>query len=177
MIRGEKIYLRPFKRTDIAYLQTHFGNPEVTSEFNFFGFQNSEGLEQEYNKNGFISDTFNRLAVVTHNEQIVGMIDYRPVRHGPSQGNIVYFFGIELAEEHRGLGYGTEAHKLLVRYLFATHPIVRIETLTDSENKAEQRALEKSNFTREGVMRQAQWRNGAWHDLVLYSILRQELPE
>ncbi|GER86283.1 hypothetical protein KDW_04450 [Dictyobacter vulcani] len=105
------------------------------------------------------------------------MVDYRPVRHGPSQGNIAYFFGIELAEEHRGLGYGTEAHKLLVRYLFATYPIVRIETLTDSENKAEQRTLEKSNFTREGMMRQAQWRKGAWHDMVLYSILRQEQPE
>jgi RimJ/RimL family protein N-acetyltransferase len=176
MIRGEKIYLRPLKRTDIVYLQRHFENPEVMSEFNFFGFHSSEGIEQEFNKNGFISDTYNRLAVVTHNEQIVGMVDYRPVRHGPSQGNIVYFFGIELAEEHRGLGYGTEAHKLLVRYLFATYPIVRIETLTDSENKAEQRALEKSNFTREGVMRQAQWRNGAWHDMVLYSILRQEQP-
>lgn len=176
MIQGEKIYLRPLKRTDIAYLQEHFENPEVMSEFNFFGFHGSESLEQEFNKNGFISDTYSRLAVVTRNEQIVGIVDYRPVKHGPGQGNIVYFFGIELAEEHRGLGYGTEAHKLLVRYLFATYPIMRIETLTDSENKAEQRVLEKSNFTREGVMRQAQWRNGAWHDMLLYSILRQEQP-
>ena len=177
MIRGENIYLRPLKRTDIAYLQMHFGNPEVMSEFNFFGFRGSEDLEQRFNKNGLISDTSGELVIVTHNEQIVGTMDYRPVKHGPSQGNIVYFFGIELAEEHRGMGYGTEAQKLLVRYLFATYPIIRIETLTDSENKAEQRSLEKCNFTREGVMRQAQWRNGAWHDLVLYSILRQEQPE
>ena len=37
-----------------------------------------------------------------------------------------------------------------------------------------QRALEKAGFTREGVLRKAQWRNGDWHDLVVYSKLRGE---
>jgi len=34
------------------------------------------------------------------------------------------------------------------------------------------RALEKAGFEREGVLRQAQWRAGHWHDQVLYSTLR-----
>jgi RimJ/RimL family protein N-acetyltransferase len=38
----------------------------------------------------------------------------------------------------------------------------------------EQRALEKAGFTREGVLRQAQWRSGGWHDQVMYSKLRGE---
>ena len=34
------------------------------------------------------------------------------------------------------------------------------------------RALERAGYHREGVLRGAQWRAGAWHDLVLYARLR-----
>ena len=51
---------------------------------------------------------------------------------------------------------------------------MRVEASTDITNLAEQRALEKAGFTREGVLRKAQWRAGDWHDLVVYSLLRGE---
>ena len=53
-------------------------------------------------------------------------------------------------------------------------PIERVEASTDVENVPEQRALERAGFTREGVLRRAQWRAGDWHDVVLYSKLRGE---
>ena len=43
-------------------------------------------------------------------------------------------------------------------------------------NVAEQRALDKAGFTREGVLRHAQWRAGAFHDVVLFSRLRGDRP-
>jgi len=49
-----------------------------------------------------------------------------------------------------------------------------INASTDITNRAEQRSLEKAGFTRDGVMRQAQWRNGSWHDIAVYSKLRGE---
>ena len=36
------------------------------------------------------------------------------------------------------------------------------------------RALEKAGFTREGVLRGAQFRRGEWHDLVSYARLRND---
>ena len=50
----------------------------------------------------------------------------------------------------------------------------RIEAQTDVDNIAEQRSLEKAGFVREGTARGAQFRAGAYHDLVTYSILRGE---
>jgi aminoglycoside 6'-N-acetyltransferase len=35
-------------------------------------------------------------------------------------------------------------------------------------------ALERAGFTREGILRHAQWRAGAWRDVSLYSKLRGE---
>ena len=50
----------------------------------------------------------------------------------------------------------------------------RVEAHTDVENIAEQRALAKAGFTREGTTRGAQWRDGDYHDGYLYSILRAD---
>ena len=61
-----------------------------------------------------------------------------------------------------------------VRILAATL-VERIEAETDVENVAEQRALERAGFTREGVLRHAQFRAGRWRDSVIYSILRAEV--
>ena len=82
---------------------------------------------------------------------------------------------VRTAKEHRGRGIGTEAQRQLVTYLFATMPVHRLEAATDVENVAEQRALEKAGFRREGVRRGITFRGGAWRDDVLYGMTREDL--
>jgi RimJ/RimL family protein N-acetyltransferase len=52
---------------------------------------------------------------------------------------------------------------------------VRIEASTDVSNVAEQKALERGGYVREGVLRQAQARADGQHDLFSYSLLRSDL--
>ncbi len=82
--------------------------------------------------------------------------------------------GIWLTRAARGHGFGTIAQGLAVDLLFRHTTANRVEAHTDVENVAEQRALEKAGFSREGVIRGSQWRNGAYHDGYLYSVLRAE---
>ena len=143
------------------------------TEFNSFGLHQHNSLEKSFQEDGLLSQEHGTLVVVTcESNQIVGDVSYRQVRYG--KASIAYNLGIVLAPEHRGKGYGVEAQQLLAEYLFSIYPIMRVEASTDSTNSAELRALEKAGFTREGVLRKAQWRNGAWHDLVMYSKLRGE---
>ena len=79
-----------------------------------------------------------------------------------------------LLPDARGRGHGTAAQRLLADYLVSTSLVQRVEAGTDVENLAEQRALEKAGFARDGVMRQAQYRDGAWHDMVIFSRLRTD---
>jgi RimJ/RimL family protein N-acetyltransferase len=51
------------------------------------------------------------------------------------------------------IGVGTQAQRLLVRYLFAHTPAHRIVASTEVDNVAERRALEKIGFTAEGIAR------------------------
>ncbi|MEU9182004.1 GNAT family protein [Streptomyces sp. NPDC048550] len=74
-----------------------------------------------------------------------------------------------------GPGIGTQAQRLLTRYLFAHTPVVRVEADTETGNLAEQRALERSGFTREGVLRSVVFRDGQWRDVVRYSVLRDDI--
>ncbi|HEX2140962.1 MAG TPA: GNAT family protein, partial [Candidatus Limnocylindria bacterium] len=68
-----------------------------------------------------------------------------------------------------------EAQRLLARWLFDNSDLNRVEASTDVENVAEQRSLEKAGFVREGIQRGAQFRAGAYHDLVTYAVIRSDL--
>jgi RimJ/RimL family protein N-acetyltransferase len=60
--------------------------------------------------------------------------------------------------------------------LFFRHTATnRVEVHTDIENVAEQRALGAAGFQREGLIRGAQWRDGAYRDGYLYAITRQDV--
>ena len=79
-----------------------------------------------------------------------------------------------LLPEARGRGYGTQAQRLLARYLFAHTTAHRIWAWIEVGNIAEQKALDKAGFTREGITRAAWWREGAWRDGIIYSLLRTD---
>jgi aminoglycoside 6'-N-acetyltransferase len=64
---------------------------------------------------------------------------------------------------------------MLVEYLFTTSAVHRLWAWTGSDNLAEQKALEKCGFKREGTVREAIFRGGAWHDSIIYGLLRHEL--
>ena len=82
--------------------------------------------------------------------------------------------GIDLLPDARGKGYGAEAQRLFADWLFANTPANRVEAQTDVDNVAEARSLERAGFTREGILRGAQFRAGAYHDLIVYSRLRSD---
>lgn len=115
-----------------------------------------------------------RLAVTDHDDVLLGTVGWHPVVWGPSAGSIAMEIGISLRPAARGQGHGTRAQRLLADYLFSTTAVHRVQASTDVGNLAEQRALERAGFTREGVLRQAQWRRSAYHDLVLYARLRTD---
>ncbi|HEY6934310.1 MAG TPA: GNAT family protein [Marmoricola sp.] len=115
------------------------------------------------------------LAVVEDNGgAVLGNVSWVWQRWGPNPQSRNPMIGIWLAAAARGQGVGTEAQRQLVDLFFLHTTVNRVEAHTDVENAAEQRSLEKVGFQQGGVTRGAQWREGAYHDGYLYSILRSE---
>lgn len=172
-----QVTLRPFRPDDLARSDAEFSTEEAVGPFQWFGFSaaGAETRAHELATTGFLGDGGGRLIAEVDGEW-AGEVEWR--RHstwGPS-ASWCWQIGILIRREMRGRGVGSEAQRLLAAYLFAHTRAHRVEAVTDIENTAEQRALEKAGFTREGVVRQCQWRGGRWHDQVLYSRLRDR-PE
>ncbi len=114
------------------------------------------------------------LVVTDGEDRPIGTVSWHPVLYGPNLGSQALDIGISLQPFARGQGHGARAQRMLARYLFTTTAVHRVQASTDVRNIAEQRALERAGFVREGVARGAQWRLGAWHDLVSYARLRED---
>jgi aminoglycoside 6'-N-acetyltransferase len=141
--------------------------------FEFFGFPAANELERWFAESGCLSDDSAMLAVEVDGV-LVGRVTWHAVEYGPGASNRVLRMGVALLRDEQGQGYGSEAQRLLADYLFATTSVHRIEAGTDADNVAEQRALEKAGFVRDGIMRQAQFRDGHWNDMAFYSRLRTD---
>jgi RimJ/RimL family protein N-acetyltransferase len=163
--------LRPVGDGDIGTLEALTQDPGTTGEFQWFGWNDLRRWRREWTENGLIGPGGGTLMVVRDSEHL-GLVNWRRRQITPAA--FCWEIGVILLPHARGRGDGTEAHRLLARYLFAHTTAHRIEAGTETENIAEQRALEKAGFTREGVMRETGWRNGAWRDGVLYSLLRTD---
>jgi RimJ/RimL family protein N-acetyltransferase len=169
---SDEIALRPVREGDIPALEELTQDPDKTGVFQWFGWFNLRHWRRGWDESRLITQDGGALVVVRDDER-VGAVIWR--RH-PMTVPTSYSFeiGIMLVPESRGHGYGTQAQRLLARYLFAHTTVHRVWAATDVDNLAEQRALEKAGFTREGVARGAGWRDGAWRDGVIYSRLRTD---
>ncbi|MDP9496604.1 MAG: GNAT family N-acetyltransferase [Actinomycetota bacterium] len=114
------------------------------------------------------------LVVTDGADRPLGTVSWRQVAYGPNAASTAVNIGIALRPRAWARGHGSRAQRMLAEYLFAQLPVHRVEASTDVDHVAEQRALERAGFVREGVLRGAQWRRGTWHDLVSYARLRSD---
>lgn len=165
----DHVTLRPVAEHDLPVMDRFRTEPEVSGPFQWFGWSETGRWRRLWAENGLLTDDSGHLMVVRDTEQL-GFVAWRKVV--VTRSSFYWNVGIGLLPDARGKGVGTEAQRQLVHYLFAHTLVQRIEADTEVGNSAEQRALEKAGFTREGVHRSVVFRDGQWRDLVRYSILR-----
>jgi RimJ/RimL family protein N-acetyltransferase len=168
----DAVSLRPITEDDLPVITGHLADPVASGPFQWFGWPDPHRWKRDWAENGFLGPDGGRLMVADPTGSL-GFVAWRKIPRGTA---FHWSTGILLWPAARGRGAGTAAQRLLARYLFDHTLAVRVEADTDVDNVAEQRALEKAGFTREGVLRAATFRGGRWRDNVLYSILRDELP-
>jgi RimJ/RimL family protein N-acetyltransferase len=169
----DEVTLQPVTEDGLSFLERLTCDPAWTGPHEWHGWPEPGALRRSWAENGMLGDAGGVLIVV-HGADLAGCVSWRKTQTGPHCH--YWSIGIGLAPEFRGRGYGVAAQRLLARYLFAhTQGVNRVQAETEITNVAEQRALEKAGFTREGVLRGATFRAGKWHDQVLYSVLRAEI--
>ena len=172
MLQGERVSLRLVRERDLGAL--HEFESDLDSRGSYFplGLRSETALRAEFDRNGLWARDEGVLLITTSEGEIVGEIEFFPITH--------YLVGYELSyqlfgDRHAGHGYVSEAVRLLVGYLFGLKRVNRLQLNIHPQNHASRRVAEKCGFTFEGVMRGAWFHHGTYHDLEIWSLLRDEV--
>ena len=104
-------------------------------------------------------------------DRLIGVVELMAIDFKNRQSCL----GIMIGEiEEWGKGFGTEALRLIVGHAFATLNLNRVWSHVFEDNARAARAHEKVGFKREGLLRQALFRDGRYWDVLAMGVLRDE---
>jgi RimJ/RimL family protein N-acetyltransferase len=174
MLKGNKVTLRPVKRSDITHFLKWFNDPEIIQYLGAYLPMTEMAEEKFIEELGARAQTQVLLII----EAIEGGSN-KPVGNcalnGINSKDHAAMFGIGIGEkDYWGKGYGTEAARLLVNYGFGQLNLHRIFSTALAYNERSLRLHRKVGFKEEGRARQAMFKNGQYHDLVHFGMLREE---
>lgn len=110
-------------------------------------------------------------AIAGKRGQLLGAIDLKGVDWAAKVAEIGYW----THPAHRGRGVMTRAVSLLARWTLADQQFERIELRVAPANLASVRVAEKAGFVREGIARSAGYVHDGRVDLVVFSLIREDL--
>jgi RimJ/RimL family protein N-acetyltransferase len=172
MTAAADVRLRPVEERDLEVLERIDRDPAMSEPFEWRGFRNPRARRRRWERDGYLGSDDSMLIVALPDGSFAGVVDWKPLS---TSGPVVCVqIGILLLPEHRGMGLGRAAQRLLADYLFSTTTVNRIEATTEADNVAEQRALEHAGFTREGVLRGRAFVRGQLRDGVMFARLRED---
>ena len=170
MLEGERVRLRALRPEDTERLWEFWADLDVSARASNqppkpFTLEETKSFFEELGK----KDDLMRFAIEAEGE-LVGDCSL----HDVDRHNRTTEVGIALGKPHWAKGYGQEALRLLVDYAFKHHNMHRVglEVLADDERAVS--CYRKVGFVEEGRLRQRDWTNGEYHDVLVMGILVEE---
>ena len=173
MIVGEKVRLRPIERDDLPRYVEWFADPEVRRYLALY-LPFSLAQEERWFEN-LLERLERREDVVLAIETAEGVHIGNVGLHRIDWKNRNAELGIAIGERsYWNQGYGTDAIRTLLGLAFREMNLHRVFLRVDADNARGIRCYEKAGFRREGVLREAVFKEGAYHDQYIMSILQSE---
>jgi len=173
MILGQKVRLRAIERDDLPTFVRWFNDPEVRHYLT--AYMPMSLAEEEKWFEGQLQKQDGRIfaiEVIDGDQPIhIGNVGI----HDVDWKNRAAEVGIVIGEkDYWGKGYGTDALKTLLRFAFQEMNLHRVQLRVHDYNARALRCYEKCGFQHEGRQRQALFRDGEYHDVLLMGILAGE---
>lgn len=176
MIPGKRVRLRPVDKDDLPRFVKWLADPELRSyldnplpispaqEERWFERNLAAGSEQTWSIDLQPPDAVGPW-------QHIGSCGYRCVDARSRAGEAGILVG---ARDHWGKGYGTDALQTLVAWGFYTLNLNRVQVRVFADNERAIRSCQKVGFQLEGRLRQGNFANGAYRDVLIMGVLRQD---
>lgn len=173
MLTGQKVRLRGITEEDLPKATEYMNDPEVILNLNTsIPYPLTLDREKKWYETQIDSkDTYN-FAIETLDEGLyiggcgINRLDLK---------NGVAVIGIFIGhKDYRGKGYGTDAMKVLLDFIFNQINVNKVQLYVFAFNERAIKSYKKCGFIEEGRLRQTIFRNGKYHDEIVMGILREE---
>ncbi|RIU90494.1 GNAT family N-acetyltransferase [Oceanobacillus picturae] len=166
----ERLTLKRMKEHDAAGLFAIWADPDVTRFMNIPSFTGEDQAKEMINVLTELAKENKALRYTIRMKdsgKIIGSCGYNVLDFENHKTEL----GYELAKEHWGKGYASEAIHALTKNAYAELGFHRIEAKVEPENGNSIRLLLKLGFTFEGTLRDAEKAKGRFVNLALYAKL------
>ncbi len=171
-IVGKKIYLRPVETEDAQFI-CQGENNEIVRDALFLAFPQTVSQIQEKIENSINDPNQIVFMIVDKKDDIVvGQTAF--FRIDFVSRSAIFYLAI-LNPEYWHSGIGTETTQLMINYAFRTLNLNRIQLHVNAENTPAIKIYQKVGFKKEGVLRQAMYKNSRYYDFWVMGILREDL--
>ncbi len=173
MIEGNIVILTAYDKEYLNLALKYVNNIETA------GFLNpsipyplrKEDEEKFYNDiNPFANGKYNFAILKKDNKEYIGGCGINHVDWKNSYCTV----GIFLGKPFWGKGYGTDAMKTLLDFIFKELNLNKVKLNVFSFNKRAVKSYEKCGFSVEGILRDEVFRHGKYNDVLAMGILRKE---
>jgi RimJ/RimL family protein N-acetyltransferase len=168
-----EIRLRPWEHADVPAMTAACQDPDIPrwtvvprhyTERNARDFIGAAGADR-------LAGRELAMAIVDTGDAVLGAVGMS----GFDWASLTAEIGYWMAPQARRHGVGARATRLLAEWALTVLGLERLELLAHPENVASQRLAERAGFTREGTLRKYRRRHGVREDLVMFSLLAEDL--
>lgn len=171
MLVGSRVRLRAVEPADYPVIARWLNDASTTVYWGIPG--NTESIAEVARREEENAQRPNarKYIIETHEAQPIGQIDYYDLEWKNRSAWVSILIG---QTDFWGGGYGTEAMRLLLGYLFQQLGMHRISLTVHRRNERARRSYAKNGFVEEGALREWHYFDGRWEDGVLMSVLDRE---
>ncbi|TVX99904.1 GNAT family N-acetyltransferase [Cohnella terricola] len=170
-LESERVYLRKLEETDAPIMLANTTDKEIRY---MTGTKPSFTLEQilaHINNINNDSSRYDFAICLKDDDQMIGELSIFDIdEEDRKAGFRVSMSSIELT----GKGYGTEAIKIVLRFVFEELKLNRLQLEVFSHNLRGIRAYEKVGFVKEGVLRESLYYDGTYSDEIIMAIIKRD---
>ncbi len=173
VLTTERLLLRKITPEGFKYIFESYSEEEIKQQL---GLTTEEEFikEREKSRGGYV--TYDRSIlqfklVLKDTNEVIGSCGFHNWYFVHCKAELGYAIS---KEEHRKMGYMSEAVNEVIEYGFATMNLNRIEACVGPSNVASLSLIRKFGFVQEGYLRQHYISDGQIYDSVMFSLLKEE---
>jgi len=172
-LTAKRIYLRSLNEEDLQGNYIKWLNDPEVCQFNshhFFPYNQEQGKQYIQNTNSSHNKLV--LAIVTKKDNIhIGNISLQQINYIDRSAEYAIIIG---EKKYWGQGYAKEASDLIVKHGFVELNLNRIYCGTSEKNFGMIKLAKALNMKKEGLRRKAMYKNGNYHNIIEFGLLRRE---